>query len=73
MDKRIETLKRRSVGGYAQIERFIDMVNRYLEGEMMVSKVLKKMEALRRFIQIPTKSISEFVGSTPTATIHHAQ
>jgi len=32
---------------------------------MMVSKVLKKMEALRGFIQIPTESISEFVGNTP--------
>lgn len=30
----------------------------------MVSKVLKKMEILRGFIQIPAESLSEFVGNT---------
>jgi DNA modification methylase len=30
----------------------------------MVSKILKKMEVLRGFIQIPTESLSEFIGNT---------
>ncbi|MGQ9506297.1 MAG: hypothetical protein ACUVTB_00365 [Candidatus Bathycorpusculaceae bacterium] len=31
----------------------------------MVSKILKKMEALRGFIQIPTENIFELLGNTP--------
>jgi len=31
----------------------------------MISKVLKKMEVLRGFIQVPTRSKSELIGDTP--------
>ena len=31
----------------------------------MISKVLKKMEVLRGFIQVPTRSKSELIGNTP--------
>jgi len=32
---------------------------------MMISKTLRKMEALRGFVQIPAKNRSELIGNTP--------